>query len=61
MLSVLETSLSEKAIEQLPSWSPHRFTGSLKGYWSLSVNRNWRLIFRINEKETEILDLDFQA
>lgn len=59
MLSVLESVASEGAIEKLPAWHPHRLSGSMKGYWSPSVNRNWRLTFRVNDKEAEILDLDF--
>ena len=60
MVAVLQSVPSEKALERLPSWHPHRLSGNMKGYWSLSVSRNWRLTFRVNDKEAEILDLDFQ-
>lgn len=32
MMTVLQTVASEKAIEKLPSWQPHRLKGELKGY-----------------------------
>ncbi len=35
-------------------------TGDRRGAWSLSVTRNWRITFRIDEYEIEIVDLDYQ-
>ena len=29
----------------LPSYRLHPLTGNLKGFWSVTVSRNWRLIF----------------
>jgi proteic killer suppression protein len=60
MLAVLQDTASVENIERLPAWRPHRLTGDLKNFWSLTVNRNWRLTFRIDEDALEILDLDFQ-
>ena len=43
-----------------PGWRLHALTGKLKGYWSLSVSGNWRLIFRFSGKDAELLDyLDY--
>lgn len=60
MLTVLQDISSEEAMERLPSWQPHRLTGDLKDHWSLSVNRNWRLTFKVSKDGREIHDLDFQ-
>jgi toxin HigB-1 len=30
----------------LPGFRLHRLTGDLKGFWSVSVSGNWRIIFR---------------
>jgi toxin HigB-1 len=27
----------------------HPLTGDLKGYWSITVSRNWRIIFRFDD------------
>jgi proteic killer suppression protein len=35
-------------------------TGDRKGTWSLSVTKNWRLTFRIDQIEIEIIDLDYE-
>ena len=29
----------------LPGWKWHRLTGDLQGYWSVWVDKNWRLTF----------------
>jgi proteic killer suppression protein len=44
----------------MPSWKAHRLTGDRKGTWSLSVTKNWRLTFRIDQTEIEIIDLDYE-
>lgn len=51
-----------KAPEDLarPSWRLHRLTGNLHGYWSLTVQANWRVIFRFVEGNVELVDyLDY--
>jgi toxin HigB-1 len=35
----------------------HRLGGDLKGFWSVTVSRNWRLIFRFEEGDA--FDVDF--
>src|SRR5262249_11716395 len=32
-----------------PGWRLHPLTGALKGFWSISVTGNWRLIFRFED------------
>jgi proteic killer suppression protein len=44
----------------LPGWKPHLLTGDRKGTWSLHVNRNWRLTFRVDAVQGEILDLNLE-
>lgn len=44
----------------VPSWKLHELTGNLNGYWSISVNGNWRLIFRFVGNDVELVDyLDY--
>ena len=50
----------EEELRSLPSWRAYRLTGDRKGTWSLSVTANWRLTFRIDREETEIVDLSYE-
>jgi toxin HigB-1 len=45
-------------LRDIPSWKTHQPTGDRKGTWSLNVTRNWRITFRIDQREREIFDLD---
>ncbi|WP_028456546.1 type II toxin-antitoxin system RelE/ParE family toxin [Chitinilyticum litopenaei] len=43
-----------------PSWRYHRLKGELGEYASLTINGNWRLIFRWHGQDVELLDyLDY--
>lgn len=43
-----------------PGWRLHALSGDLAGYWSITVNGNWRLIFRFDDKDVELVDyLDY--
>ncbi len=36
----------------------HPLTGDRKGYWSLTVSRNWRITFRF--QEGDVFDVDYE-
>ena len=57
ILSFLQDMESAEELKAIPSWRAHQLTGDRKGLWSLSVTRNWRLIFRIDIDV--IADLDY--
>jgi toxin HigB-1 len=40
----------------LPGWGLHSLTGDLKGHWSVWVNGNWRLTFRFDGTDAELVD-----
>ena len=43
-----------------PGWRLHALSGKWRGYWSATVNGNWRLIFRFDGKDAELVDyLDY--
>ena len=44
----------------VPSWKAHSLTGRRKGTWSLFVTKNWRITFRIDQDQIEIVDLDYE-
>lgn len=60
MVSYLQDMASEDELHSIPAWKAHKLTGNRKGAWSLFVTRNWRLTFRIDADEIEIIDLDFE-
>lgn len=60
MLTFLRDMQSEDELRSVPSWKAHLLTGNRKGTWSLSVTRNWRLTFRFDGDEIEIIDLDYE-
>ncbi|MEH6660583.1 MAG: type II toxin-antitoxin system RelE/ParE family toxin [Parasphingorhabdus sp.] len=60
MISFLQDMAHEDELRTVPSWKAHRLTGDRKGSWSLFVTKNWRLTFRIDADEIEIIDLDYE-
>jgi proteic killer suppression protein len=60
IVSFLQSMAGPDELRTIPSWKAHRLTGNRRGTWSLSVTRNWRLTFRIEESDGEIVDLDFE-
>ena len=41
----------------LPGYRLHPLKGALKGYWSISISGNWRLIFRFEDGDAYDVDL----
>jgi toxin HigB-1 len=60
MLAFLESMNDADELSALPTWHAHELTGDRKGYWSLSVTRNWRMTFWIDSLEREIRDLNLE-
>jgi proteic killer suppression protein len=58
LLFTLETADSLEQVNRFPGWKLHPLKGGLKGFFSLTVTGNWRLIFRYNEKENSAGDID---
>jgi proteic killer suppression protein len=60
MISFLQEMEREEELSSIPGWKAHRLTGQRRGTGSLFVTKNWRLTFRINPIEVEIVDLDYE-
>jgi proteic killer suppression protein len=60
MITFLQDMEHEDELRTVPIWKAHVLTGSRKGTWSLFVTKNWRLTFRIDQQEIEIIDLDYE-
>jgi len=38
-------------------WNLHQLSGNLKGFWSIKINGNWRIIFRF--EDGVVFDIDY--
>ena len=56
ILTILEAA---ETIEEadIPGYRLHPLTGNLKGFWSVRVTENWRIIFRFENGSAQDLDL----
>jgi proteic killer suppression protein len=58
ILTVLDTAATPQALN-LPRHHLHPLKGDLKGFWSVTVRANWRIIFRFegtDASEVELID-----
>ena len=60
MLSFLQDMKREDELRTVPARNAHGLPGDRRCVWSLAVTRNWRLTFRIDRAECEIVDLGFE-
>lgn len=60
IVSFLQDMEREDELRTIPSWKAHQLTGDRKGAWSLFVTKNWRMTFRVDTQEVEIIDLDYE-
>ena len=58
LLFALETAEVLDQVSRFPGWKLHPLKGDLKGFWSLTVTGNWRLIFRYDEETNTASDID---
>jgi proteic killer suppression protein len=56
ILSLLDTVASVEAMD-IPGFRLHPLKGDLRGYWSVTVRANWRIIFRV--EDGMMTDVDF--
>lgn len=55
ILAMLEVAKEPQDLNQ-PSLRLHLLKGDLKGYWSVWVNGNWRITFRFDGADVELID-----
>ena len=53
----LSASAKAPLVMNLPGYRLHPLVGDLKGYWSVTVSGNWRLIFRFEGEDATDVDL----
>ncbi|MBN6710514.1 type II toxin-antitoxin system RelE/ParE family toxin [Haemophilus haemoglobinophilus] len=58
-LNLLLSTLNNAETVQMmnvPGWNLHSLSGELQGHWSVKVNGNWRLTFKFENGDAEIVD-----
>ena len=58
LLFALETANGLDEVSRFPGWKLHPLKGALKGFWSLTVTGNWRLIFRYDKQANAAGEID---
>jgi len=57
ILLAIDEAAHAKEVGLFPGWRLRPLKGELKGFWSVTVSGNWRVIFRFEEGDA--FDLDF--
>jgi proteic killer suppression protein len=59
MLAYLGAIAKVEELKAPPNYGAHQLTGDKSGIWSLTVTKNWRMTFRVNDVGAiEELDLE---
>ena len=56
MLAQLDVAGSPEAM-RLPRYRLHALKGGRRGYWSVTVKANWRLVFRFENEDVHDVEL----
>lgn len=56
ILTLLDAASSPEGL-RLPQYKLHRLRGDLKGFWSVWVSGNWRIIFRFENEDVYDVEL----
>lgn len=57
VLAVLDTAGDPADVALFPGWWLHPLKGDLKGFWSVTITGNWRIIFRFAKGDVFDVDL----
>ena len=55
ILAALDVAVKPEELA-LPSYRLHPLKGDMKGHWSIWVNGNWRVTFRFEGADVELVD-----
>jgi len=57
MLDIIDSvSHVPEDFEAFQNWNIHKLSGELKDYWSIKVNKNYRIIFRFDGQHAYDID-----
>ena len=55
-LTALNAAAALDDLRAPAGWRLHQLSGNLAGFWSLTVNGNWRITFRFIGTDVELVD-----
>ncbi|HZW66188.1 MAG TPA: type II toxin-antitoxin system mRNA interferase toxin, RelE/StbE family [Hanamia sp.] len=56
ILEALDSASTLAPLKAIPGYKLHQLTGKLKGYWSVWVTGNYRIIFRFEHENVHVVD-----
>lgn len=59
MLAFIDAAENLEELSVPPNFGLHALTGDRNGIWSMTITRNWRLTFGLNE-EGALIDMDLE-
>jgi proteic killer suppression protein len=59
MLAYIDEAIDLAELATPPNYGLHELTGDRKGTWSMTVTRNWRMTFGLNE-DGALIDIDLE-
>lgn len=59
MLVFIDAATDLKELGVPPNYGLHPLTGDRRGTWSMTVTRNWRLTFRVND-DGALIDMNLE-
>ena len=57
VLAALDTAEEPNEVGLFPGWRLHPLKGDRKGFWSITITGNWRVIFRFEKGDAWDVDL----
>lgn len=54
-LAILNVARGPQEMD-IPGWKLHQLSGDMAGHWAVWVSGNWRLTFRFDGEDAEIVD-----
>lgn len=57
MLDALDAASAPAEMGLIPGWRLHPLHGDLRGFWSVTVSGNWRIIWRM--EGVDAVDVDY--
>ncbi len=56
-LAMLHTSLLIEDMD-VPGWKLHELKGNKKNHWSITVNKNWRIVFKFEDGDAHVVNYE---
>lgn len=55
-LTTMQAAETPNDLRMPTAWRLHQLSGDMKGFWPITVNGNWRVIFKFDKTDIELVD-----